>query len=92
MAALTANFTKDPDDVLDYTFDWTQWLNGDQISSFTAIPSPGITISNTVYSTNATTVWVSGGTAGVPYTVTHRIITSGGRQKDLTMTFRVTNK
>ena len=92
MAALTANFTKDPDDVLDYTYDWTSWLNGDQVSAFTAIPSPGITVNNTAFNTNSTTIWVSGGTAGFPYSVTHRITTSGGRQKDLTMTFRVANK
>ena len=33
MAASTYNFEKDPDDTLDYTFDWTAWLNGDQISA-----------------------------------------------------------
>lgn len=92
MAALTANFTKDPDDTLDYTFDWTNWLNGDQIASLTAIPSPGITVNNTAFSSSSTTVWISGGTAGLPYSVTHRITTLGGRQKDLTMTLRVENK
>lgn len=92
MAASTYNFEKDPDDTLDYTFDWTAWLNGDQISAFTAIPSPGITVTNTTFTTNATTAWVSGGTAGIPYYVTHRVTTAGGRQKDLTMTFRVANK
>lgn len=92
MAAITANFTKDPDDLLDYTFDWTNWLNGDEIASFTAIPSPGITVASTTFSTGQTTVWLSGGAAGIPYTVTHRITTAGGRQKDLTMTLRVTNK
>lgn len=91
MAASSANFTKDPDDVLDYSFDWTSWLGGsDTITGFTAIASPGITVQSSSFTTVVTIVWLSGGTSGIPYTVTHRITTALGRTKDLTMTFRVT--
>lgn len=93
MASTSTNFTKDPDDVLDYAFDWSSWLGGsDTISSFTAIGSPGITVNTTSHTSTTSTVWVSGGSAGIPYTVTHRITTAAGRTKDLTMTFRVTEQ
>lgn len=96
-----ADFTKDPDDVLDYGFDWgARWLSsGETISTSTWIASPGITVgtgsngANAPTNTNsATTVWLTGGNAGVPYTVTNRITTNQGRTVDRTMTIRVTNK
>lgn len=96
-----ADFTKDPDDILDYGFNWgSQWLSTSEIitsSSWTA--SAGITIGNgsngaglPTYTNTATTVWVIGGTAGQPYTLTNRITTNQGRQVDRTMTIRVVNK
>lgn len=89
----TADFQKDPDDVLDYSFDWSQWLaTNETISTFTALPSPGITVNSTSNTVSITTVWLSGGTAGTPYTVTHRIVTNQSRTVDRTMTIRATNR
>lgn len=89
----TPDFTKDPDDVLDYSFDWTAWMaTSETISTSTWIPSPGIVVNSTANTTLVATVWLSGGTAGIPYTVTNRIVTNQGRTVDRTMTIRVTNK
>jgi hypothetical protein len=88
-----ADFTKDPDDVLDYAFDWSQWLgNAEVISTSTWITSPGITQDSDSFTNTVATVWLSAGTAGQPYTATNRITTNQGRTVDRTMTIRVMNK
>lgn len=83
---------KDPDAVLDYSLDWTAWLDDDTIedSSFT-VPS-GITKQSETFDDTTTTVWLSGGTAGQIYTVINRIRTLGGRIDDRTIQIRVTEK
>lgn len=88
-----ADFTKDPDDILDYSFDWTAWVaTNETISTSTWILSPGIVQNSATNTTLIATVWLSGGTAGNPYSVTNRITTNQGRTVDRTMTIRVTNK
>lgn len=91
MSAVT--FDKDPADILDFSFDWTQWLGGsDTIVGFTALPSPGITVNSAPFTATSTTVSLSGGTTGLPYTVKHQITLLSGRVKNLTMTIRVTDE
>lgn len=96
-----ADFTKDPDDILDYGFNWgDKWLSANEIiTGSTWILSAGITAGNgsngadaPTYTDTQTTVWLMGGSAGQPYTATNRITTNQGRQVDRTMTIRVTNK
>lgn len=89
----TYDFTKDPDAILDYGFDWSQWLGGgEQITSSTMFASPGINVNSSSNTTTSATVWLSGGTAGFPYTVTNRITTNQGRTDDRTITIRVQNR
>jgi len=76
-----ATKTKDPDAVLDFKFDWktnsngrgfADWLDaGETITSITITAAIGIIIdSSSITDTGTTvTVWLSGGTAGVEYTV-----------------------
>ena len=88
-----ADFTKDPDDVLDYAFDWSSWLaTNETISTSTWILSPGITQNSATNTNTVATVWLSSGVAGTPYSVTNRVVTNQGRTVDRTMTIRVTNK
>jgi len=77
---------KDPDDVLDYLWDWTEWLanESDTISSSTFTVETGLTKNSSTNTTTTATVWLSGGTAGEEYDVTNRIVTTGGRTKDET--------
>lgn len=81
-------FDKDPSAVLDYKFDWSDWLaSGETISTKTVTPENGITVdSSSITDTNASvTVWLSGGTAGNVYDVACRITTSASRTDDRTI-------
>lgn len=92
-----ADFIKDPDAVLDYIFDWSDWLpNGDTIISSEFVISPGLTIGpgpnggpDQYFTTTNATVWLSGGSQGQPYAVTNQVTTAGGRTDDRTITIRV---
>ncbi len=77
------SFIKDPDAVLDYTFDWTDWLSGgDAINYATVFGEDGITVNSIQYDDSSVTAWLSGGTAGRNYMVTCRVITDQGRTDD----------
>ncbi len=77
---------KDPEAVLDYTFDWTDWLAGisDTIASRT-VTGTGVTIDSSVLATPLVTAWVSGGTVGAIATVECKIVTAGGRTDERTI-------
>jgi hypothetical protein len=86
-------FTKDPNAVLDYGFDWSDWLTtGETISTSTWIVPSGITQDSESESTELTTIWLSGGTARERYDVTNRIVSSAGRTDDRTLRILVANR
>lgn len=75
-------FDKFPGDVLDYSIDWFRWLAGDAILTSTWSVAPtGPTLSLGSNTTTTTTIWASGGTLGVLYTITCVITTAAGRTK-----------
>ena len=82
-------FTKDPSDVLDYTRKASKFLGSDTITTSTWTADSGITIDSDTNDTNSATVWLSGGTVGCQYTVTNRIVTSGGRTKDKSFIIKI---
>lgn len=87
------SYTMDSDAVLDFAWDWSQWLsNLETISSSVVTASAGITVNSTTNTTTKATVWLSGGTAGRPYEVANRITTNQGRTDERTITIRVTNR
>lgn len=71
---------KDKDATLDYTIDWTAWLDlvTDTIASFVVVAQIGITVEvSVVDSTNKkVTVWLSGGTVGEIFSVALKITTN----------------
>lgn len=77
-------FLIDADATLDYVFDWTTWLNGDTISSYT-ITASGITVDSDSNTDTAVTVWLSGASEGA--TVKCDVVTAAGRSDDRTMVF-----
>lgn len=77
-----SEFTKDPDDVLDYHIDWAAWLNGDTIATSSWLVPAGITKDSDSNTDETATIWLSGGTASTIYQVTNRIVTAAGRTKD----------
>lgn len=85
-------FTKDPDAIKDYHFDWRDWLAGDSIDSYTLTASPGLTIDSHSEAGGVITLWVSGGTDGTTATIQCRIDTAEGRRDDDIMYFGVRDK
>jgi len=73
-------FRKDPDAVLDYAFDWSDWLaSGETISVSSWTVDTGLTMDSNSKGDDSTKVWLSGGTAGATYTVANKITTSDSR-------------
>lgn len=85
---------KDPNDILDYSIDWSQWLaSGDFISTSTwTSTSSAIVLATNTNGTATTTIWASGGTAGEVYDIANIIVTNDGRQEErrieLTVVYR----
>jgi len=70
---------KTPNEVLDYTVDWRNWLGSDTISTDSWEVDTGITAGTTIDNGALRTIWLSGGTAGTTYKITNIIETVGGR-------------
>jgi len=85
-------FIKDPDSILDYTIDWSDWLGSDTIISSNWTVPTGITQGSVSNTDTATTIWLSGGVVGKTYSVVNRIETAGGRTDDRTITIVIREK
>lgn len=73
-------FEKDVDAVLDYGFDWSDWLaTGETISTSTWTVESGITKDSDSKTSTITSIWLSGGTAGERYRISNLIVTSASR-------------
>lgn len=82
-------FSKDPDAIKDYYFDWREWLDdGDSVDSYT-VTATGVTVASHSNDSGLIAVWLSGGTVGTSASVTCRIVTTGGRTDDKTMLFQI---
>lgn len=67
--------SKDPNAVLDYQIDWTDWLtSGESIRSVEWV-IVGATLVASVKTATTAIVWLSGGTVGVTISATCRITT-----------------
>ena len=103
---MSATYIKDPSAVLDYKFDWKALTNGvdgatsdwlaaaETISTKTITATTGITVDSSSITDTSTsvTVWLSGGTHGVDYTITCRIVTSASRTDERSMTVKVRDR
>lgn len=78
---------KDPQAVVDYRIDWSEWLDGDTISTSTwSASSPvGLAVNSDTNTATTATVWVSGGTDGASYKLKNTIVTAGGRTAEETI-------
>ena len=84
---------KDPDAVLDYTFDWSDWLTpiGDTIQSVMFLVDPSLTVVNSTHDATKAVVFVSGGVvatlAATSDLKTHTgVVTYNGIQTNLVRT------
>jgi hypothetical protein len=84
---------KDPDGVLDYGLDWTEWLGEDSLASSTWVVPDGLTKPTPDSFTEfSTLIWLGGGVAGTTYDIVNRITTAGGRTCDRTIKLKVVNR
>lgn len=77
---------KDPDDVLDYSIDWSAVLaqDADTIATIVwTVPAPLAKVSQAEAGSVAV-VWISGGVDGTRYPIGCRLTTVGGRTYDRT--------
>ncbi len=86
MPTIIGRDTKQPDEVLDYDVDFTDWFANreDVYSSFTATADTGITVvsSAKLAGVNKIRVVLSGGANGSQYKVTVLLTTSSGVVKE----------
>jgi len=93
MSLTLQNPLKDPSAVLDYVFDWTEWLaTVETITDHTITADTGITVNSSTESDGKVTVWLSGGTAGINYKVACLITTTAGRTDERTIWIKVTDR
>lgn len=79
-------FIRDPDSVLDFRWDWSEWLSsGENIIEAILIVSAGLTLDSSSHTDTTVTAWLSGGTVDDLYAATCRISTNQGRIDDRTI-------
>ena len=77
---------KDPNEVTDFSIDWSDWLEGDEISTSTwAIAPSGLGVGSSSNTTTTATIWLTGGIDGVDYELTNKIVTTGARTEERTI-------
>lgn len=90
-------FTKDPDEVLDYTFDWSGWLStGDTVADSSWFVDDDDLVISTDYlpsfTSDTTTVWLEEGVLGTKYRLTNRVTTADGRIADRTVIIKILSR
>ncbi len=86
---------KDGSAVLDYIYDFSEWLAvGETISTATVTVPTGLTLDSSSITDGGTSVtaWLSGGTSNHRYSVVCEIVTTAGRTDDRTMTIQVQDR
>ena len=99
---------KDPNEVLDYGFDWVLALAETIVTSTFSVTTGAVTLSTPSFTnagpttplnsdgslrpTTQTTVWLNGGTVGERAEILNRITTSGGRTYDQSARLRLREK
>jgi hypothetical protein len=73
-----AEVPKDPQEVIDYGFDYTTLLDGDTIAS-SSWSASGVTVDSSSATTTTTAVRITGGTLGTKNKVKNTVITAGGQ-------------
>ncbi|AQG98363.1 hypothetical protein A9R05_05635 [Burkholderia sp. KK1] len=74
------SFTKDPQAVLDFNWDWSGWLAANEtITEQTVTPAAGIVVDSSSIQGKVVAAWISGGAVGTTYIVACTITTSAAR-------------
>ncbi|MGE0460880.1 MAG: hypothetical protein AB7Q16_05885 [Vicinamibacterales bacterium] len=93
MSMPVRSYIKDPEALLDYPIDWSDWLGADTITGTPVWTVPaGLTLAAESNTTTTATAWLSGGTDGVDYIVECKITTVGGRVDERSIRIAVREK
>lgn len=92
--AILGRFQKQPDEILDYDVDYTEWFSNRADAPATVDPiavtaEAGITVVGSSITGNVVKVILSGGVAGTKYKVTVRLTTTAGLVKEADFTVLV---
>lgn len=81
---ILGTFTKQPNEVLDYDVDYTEWFStrSDQPNSHVVITEQGINVDNSAIIGKIVKVTLSGGVDDTAYKITVRLTTTGGIVKE----------
>jgi hypothetical protein len=93
--ALTWPAIKDPNEVKDYSLDWSALLGASDTitsSTWTVDEGSGLVIDSDSHGTTEATIWLSAGTDGTNYALVNRVVTAGGRTYDQTVRLKVREK
>lgn len=81
---------KDPEDIADYWFDWSAFLDTTEtITAATVVVPTGLTSLVNDFTDKTVRVRLSGGTVGDKYPIDCLITTDGGQEFDITKTLTV---
>lgn len=87
------HYRKDPAAVLDWAWDWSEWLAASETITTSVVTVPeGITLDSKVDAPTRVTAWLSGGTARTTYLVACKITTDQGRTDERTYSIEVTDR
>lgn len=93
MATLKWKSYKDPQEYLDFVFDWTDRLGEDTIDTATvSVVSGSVTIDDFEFTNKTVTVWLNGGEEGESCPILCEIQTAGGRLRQQTAVCRIKTK
>lgn len=91
--AILGYFYKQPDEMLDYLFDFRPWLTdrGDTIATYTVSAPAGLTVTDVTQSAGVVRFFAAGGTHNQNYKVTCTITTNStpARRKQAELLLRV---
>lgn len=80
---------QDPQETLDHSLDWSDFLGTDTIATSTWSVSPtGPTLSNAANTTTTATVFMSGVSLRAIYALSNKIVTTAGRTAERSLTIR----
>lgn len=87
-------FKKDPNAILDYSFDWGPYLTplSDSIISVAWVVSTGLTVVSSSSTSTSATAFISGGVVDATETLTCRVVTAAGRTDDRTISLKIVNR
>lgn len=86
---MTASYMKDPEATLEWSFDWSPWLDDTETITAYVLTPNGLTVVSDSETDGVVTAWLSGGTADTSYRVECKITTSAGRIDERSLTIRV---